>query len=149
MGLAVLQLLRGDFQRGLPAYEWRWKTNKLCPRDFRQPLWDGRPLEGSAILLHEEQGIGDTFQFIRYARLIKPLGGRVIVECQKPLLRLLSNCIGIDQLVERGRELPAVCRPSRRCSVYCGFSERPWTPSPPPCRIYLPRRPCATRRARN
>jgi hypothetical protein len=103
---AVLQLLRGDFQGGWPIYEWRWKTGKLLPRDFRQPLWQRQSLVGSSILLHDEQGIGDTLQFIRYAPLVKQSGGTVIVECQRPLLRLLARCEGIDRLLGRGDGLP-------------------------------------------
>jgi tetratricopeptide (TPR) repeat protein len=106
MGLAVLQLLRGDFQQGWPEYEWRWKTKQLPPRLFPQPLWDGGSLAGKTILLHAEQGLGDTFQFVRYAPLVKRLGATVIVECQKPLLPLLATCPGIDRLVGQGDELP-------------------------------------------
>ena len=53
-----------------------------------------------------EQGLGDTIQFIRYASLVKDRGGRVVVECQKPLVRLLETCPGIDQVVARGEALP-------------------------------------------
>src|SRR5208282_3860779 len=56
--------------------------------------------------IHVEQGLGDTIQFIRYASLVKDRGGRVVVECQKPLVRLLETCSGIDQVVARGEALP-------------------------------------------
>ena len=103
---SLWSLLTGDFQRGWAEYEWRWKT-KQCPRrDFSQALWDGRPLEGRTILLHAEQGLGDTIQFVRYAALVKHRGGAVIVECPKPLLSLLRSCAGIDRLVGRGDDLP-------------------------------------------
>jgi hypothetical protein len=57
--------------------------------------------------------VGDTFQFVRYARLVKERGGTVIVECQKPLRRILTSCPGIDELVARGEPIPAhdVCAP--------------------------------------
>jgi hypothetical protein len=58
-------------------------------------------------LLHAEQGLGDTIQFIRYASSVKRHGGTVIVECQKPLLELLAGCPGVDQWVGQGDELPA------------------------------------------
>jgi tetratricopeptide (TPR) repeat protein len=104
---SLISLLTGDFQRGWPEFEWRWKT-KQCPRrDFSQAPWDGQPLEGSTILLHAEQGLGDTIQFIRYVPLVKQRGGAVIVECQRPLLSLLTSCVGIDRLVGRGEPLPA------------------------------------------
>ena len=72
-----------------------------------QPLWDGKPLDGRTVLLHPEQGMGDTLQFIRYAPLVKKRGGRVIVECQRPLVLLLESCPGIDRLIAQGDPLPA------------------------------------------
>jgi hypothetical protein len=65
-------------------------------------LWQGEPLAGKTILLHAEQGLGDTIQFIRYAPIVKQHGATVIVECQKPLLGLLQGCPGVDQLVGQG-----------------------------------------------
>jgi tetratricopeptide (TPR) repeat protein len=99
-------LLNGDFQPGFAAYEWRWRQKHWSPRPFSQPLWDGAALQGKTILLHAEQGIGDTIQFIRYAALVKNRGGQVIVECPHPLLRLLKTVSGIDQLVAQNSPLP-------------------------------------------
>src|SRR5205085_8750238 len=79
-------LLAGNFEQGWPAYEWRWHLKEFPRLHFSQPLWDGAPLEGRTILLHAEQGLGDTLQFIRYAPLVKERGGRVLVACQKALL---------------------------------------------------------------
>ena len=104
---SLLSLLAGDFQRGWAEYEWRWKAKVCQPRDFSQPLWDGRPLQGKTILLHAEQGLGDAIQFVRYASLVKQRGGTVIVECPGPLSSLVTSCRGIDQVVERGDPLPA------------------------------------------
>ncbi len=101
-----LLLLTGDFQRGWAEYQWRWKTKQCPPRDFSQAPWDGQPLEGRTILLHAEQGFGDTIQFIRYASLVKQAGASVLVECQKPLVRLLAGCRGVDALIGRGDDLP-------------------------------------------
>ena len=103
---SMLWLLTGDFPRGWPEYQWRWKAKPSECRDFSQPLWDGQPLEGRTILLHAEQGRGDTIQFVRYAALVKQRGAVVIVECPRPLLSLLTSCAGIDRLVARGEELP-------------------------------------------
>ena len=74
--------------------------------NFFQPMWDGSPLGGRTILLHAEQGRGDTIQFIRYAPLVQQRGGRVVVECQKELAGLIATCAGIDQLVVRHDPLP-------------------------------------------
>ncbi len=101
-----LLLLAGDFRRGWDEFEWRWTNDPRRRRGFLQPLWDGRPLEGKTILLHAEQGLGDTIQFIRYARLVQRAGGRVLVECQRSLLPLLKGCRGVDGLVAQGKEPP-------------------------------------------
>jgi tetratricopeptide (TPR) repeat protein len=99
-------LLIGDFQHGWPEYEWRWHKKDLSPRSFPQPLWDGSPLEGKTILLHAEQGLGDTIQFIRYVPRVRERGGRVLVECQPALLQLLADFPGVERLIGRGSPLP-------------------------------------------
>jgi len=106
MGRALIWLAQGDYERGLPEYEWRFKTKAMTPFTFEQPVWDGAPLNGRTILVHAEQGLGDTLQFIRYAALVKERGGKVIVACQKPLVKILAGCPGIDQLVPYETPLP-------------------------------------------
>ena len=105
---SLLMLLTGDFERGWAEYEWRWQTKLkyFQPRGFSQPLWDGRPLAGRTILLHDEQGLGDTIQFVRYAPLVKERVGTVLFECHPRLLPLLKESAGIDQIVARGAPLP-------------------------------------------
>jgi tetratricopeptide (TPR) repeat protein len=103
---AFVWLAAGDYAHGWPEYEWRWKSKALPARPFTQPRWDGSPLQGRTILVHAEQGLGDTVQFIRYAPLVKERGGQVIVECQDVLIPLLSTCPGIDRLVALGGPLP-------------------------------------------
>ena len=106
---ALLTLLTGDFEHGWAEYEWRWQTkgNRFARRHESRPLWDGRALAGKTILLHAEQGLGDTIQFVRYAPLVQERGGRVVLECQPPLLPLLADCPGIDQVLAHGDPLPA------------------------------------------
>ncbi len=105
---ALAWLLAGDFERGWPEYEWRWQCKDFpsSKRSFSQPLWDGSSLAGRTILLHAEQGLGDTIQFVRYAPLVKRRGGTVILECQSALLRLLQSCAGVDRLLAKGSSLP-------------------------------------------
>jgi tetratricopeptide (TPR) repeat protein len=103
---SLLRLLRGDFAQGWPEYEWRWRMKERRPRTWKQTPWDGRPLPGKTIILHAEQGLGDTIQFIRYAALARQRRARVIVECQRPLLPLLAGCPAIDLLIGQGEELP-------------------------------------------
>jgi tetratricopeptide (TPR) repeat protein len=109
---ALARLTLGDFEAGWKAYEWRWKTGAFADkrRAFRQPLWLGQPLSGKTILLHAEQGFGDTIQFIRYARLVADRGARVICEVQPELASLLSQLEGQFEsvaVIAKGDALPA------------------------------------------
>ena len=102
-------LLNGDLKKGFAEYEWRWRVkgvNYEKPRTFQQPLWDGSDLTGKTILLHTEQGYGDTIHFVRYALILAEKRARVIVECQPLLVRLLSIQSGIHQAIPRGAALP-------------------------------------------
>jgi tetratricopeptide (TPR) repeat protein len=103
---ALGRLQVGDFARGWPGYEWRWRMRGSTPRRFDRPAWDGSPLEGRTILLHAEQGLGDTLQFVRYAALLRRGGGRVVLECPACLHPLLAGCCGIDRLVPDGGPRP-------------------------------------------
>jgi FKBP-type peptidyl-prolyl cis-trans isomerase 2 len=105
--IALINLLLGNFEKGWKGYEWRWKLKDIIvKRDFSQPLWDGTDIKDRTILLHAEQGFGDTIQFIRYAPLVAQRGAKVIVECQKELVRLLKNVVGIHRIIAHGEELP-------------------------------------------
>ncbi|MFN3326291.1 MAG: tetratricopeptide repeat protein [Bryobacteraceae bacterium] len=104
--IALAQLLLGDYEAGWKGYEWRFRQRDSQVRAFEQPLWDGAPLQGLRILIHAEQGLGDTIQFIRYAPLVKAVGGRVILECQPALAGLLASVEGLDRIVPRGEPLP-------------------------------------------
>lgn len=103
---AVCWLTQGKFAQGWPEYEWRWRCRDVGPSTFSQPAWDGEPLEGKTILVHCEQGLGDTLQFIRYAPMLKQRGANVVVECQPALVPLLRRCEGIDRLIPKGEPLP-------------------------------------------
>ena len=106
---AFLWLLRGQLDKGWEEYEWRWHRPEQPPRSFPKPAWQGEPLAGRTILLHAEQGYGDTLQFIRYAELLKQAGaGGVLLECHHPaLMRLLRDgCPGVDKVLALGEPLP-------------------------------------------
>src|SRR5262249_32594240 len=79
-----------------PHYEWRWKIGAIEPPRLSQPRWMGEDLAGKTILVHAEQGLGDTLQFIRYAPLLRQRGARVIVQCQWVLASLIATCEGVD-----------------------------------------------------
>lgn len=102
-----LMLLRsGNFQSGFVEYEWRWRREQTPPRSLPKPVWDGSNLEGKTILLQAEQGMGDMIQFIRYVPLLVQRGGRVIVECHPPLVRLLAGVAGVEKVLAIGETLP-------------------------------------------
>lgn len=104
--LALALLGSGLYAEGWREYEWRFRKWPHLDRRFAQPLWDGGLLNGRRILLHSEQGFGDTIQFVRYAGAAKDRGGVVIVECQAPLVRLLAGARGVDEVCPRGADLP-------------------------------------------
>ncbi len=101
---SLSHLLKGDFNLGLPEYEWRW-INDPTLKDKEEslskiPRWQGHEsLANKTILIYSEQGLGDTIQFCRFARLIADLGAKVILEVQKPLQSLLQNISGVHQVV--------------------------------------------------
>jgi Tfp pilus assembly protein PilF len=103
---ALVWLLRGDLARGWPEYEWRWRLRAFDGRTVPGPRWDGGSLDGKTILLHAEQGLGDTFQFVRYAPLVKARGGTVVLRCQSPLVAVLAGAPGIDAVVPENAPLP-------------------------------------------
>ena len=104
--LALTLLLFGDFKRGFAEYEWRWRTAQLSPREFVQPVWDGSDLRGKTILLHVEQGFGDSIQFIRYAPILRSRGAKVMVACYQELMRLFATVAGIEYLSVSFEGLP-------------------------------------------
>ena len=108
LGIAFAALALGDFERGWTEFEYRWRHAEYATqtRSFTQPLWDGRPLAGSTILLHAEQGLGDTLQFVRFAPQVKALVGRVQLECQPELKSLLEGAPGVDEVFARGDPAP-------------------------------------------
>jgi tetratricopeptide (TPR) repeat protein len=106
---SLMSLLLGDLEAGWRDYEWRWQTEAYpCPkRNFPQSQWDGSDLQGRSILLHAEQGLGDTIQFIRYASLVASRNPRsIIVECHPLLLALLRTVPGVTNVIARGEPLP-------------------------------------------
>ena len=108
-GEAEVRLLLGDFDRGWIKYEWRSQAEQLrdSRRGFTRPLWLGRnEITGKTILLHAEQGFGDTIQFCRYVPLVAERGACVILEVQEPLRELMSSLAGTTQVVSTGCTLP-------------------------------------------
>jgi tetratricopeptide (TPR) repeat protein len=106
---AITLLSLGDYAQGFSLYEVRWREAQMvgAQRHFAAPMWDGRdPLDGRALLLHAEQGLGDTIQFCRYATPLAERGARVILEVQPPLVSLLETLAGVSCVRSRGDALP-------------------------------------------
>jgi len=91
--LALTRLRLGDWERGWPDYESRWRFREvyLSPRKFDRPRWRGEPLDGRRVLLHAEQGLGDTIQFCRYITLVAARGGVAVLQVQAPVARLVAS----------------------------------------------------------
>lgn len=105
--LSMILLLRGEFKLGWREYSWRQKGSEANVPSLPGPQWNGASLHGRTILLLAEQGLGDTLQFIRYAKVLKDkYDCRVIAAVQKPLLTLLRNVAGLDAWAIRGEILP-------------------------------------------
>jgi Tfp pilus assembly protein PilF len=105
----LTRLLLGDFERGWEQYEWRWKTESQqhLRRDFAQPLWlGGDALAGKTILIHAEQGFGDTLQMARYLPKLATLGAAVVLEVKPALQALLSDMACVARIVAPGEPLP-------------------------------------------
>jgi len=107
---ALLLLLKGDYLEGWREYEWRWLKRKFTSplRNFAKPLWQGEPVEGKTVLIHAEQGFGDTIHFCRYVPLVAALGAQVVFECHPPLASLVKSLArGGVSVVAMGEPLPS------------------------------------------
>jgi tetratricopeptide (TPR) repeat protein len=106
---AICRLMLGDFERGWQQHEWRWDTAQLraVKRNFSQPQWRGSDdLAGKTILLHAEQGFGDTLQFCRYVPKLVERAGSVVLEVPKALQTLMQSLPGPIEVIARGDPLP-------------------------------------------
>jgi tetratricopeptide (TPR) repeat protein len=105
---ALSLLALGDYTNGFVEYEWRWRCDNFttAPREFKRPMWDGSDPAGRTILIHTEQGYGDTFQFLRYVPMLADRGAKVIVECNHSLVKLIARVRGVSRVVAAGLALP-------------------------------------------
>ncbi len=108
LSLALLSL--GQYEDGFAEMKWRWLWSGFPAqaREFAQPNWlKGEDISDQRILLHAEQGLGDTIHFVRYGALLKELGATVIFECPDPLGPLITETGLVDEMVKMGDPLPA------------------------------------------
>ena len=102
----MIALLLGDYKRGWEEYRWRVQVPNYQTKPFitDKPKWQGEPLDAKTIILTEEQGFGDSFQFLRYARWFKSQGARVVFRAQPALHRIAEGFDGIDEICHLDHE---------------------------------------------
>ncbi|REK11192.1 MAG: tetratricopeptide repeat protein [Planctomycetota bacterium] len=103
---ALMLLTRGELAAGWQEYEWRLRLPGFPIHVMREPLWDGSPLIDKTLLVHAEQGLGDTLHFIRYIPLVKKLCPRLLVQVPPALVPLLTHS-GFGDLLVTDDALPA------------------------------------------
>lgn len=105
---SIIHLLKGDFKKGWALYKHRIEKEEFITVKARMSgkTWNGEPLEGKSILLHHEQGIGDTFQFIRYAKLLVNLGATVYVDCPSGIAKTINAVEGVSGTYSKVDEFP-------------------------------------------
>ena len=107
---ALTHLMVGDYEIGWQLYEHRWDSTNFPSkkRDLGKPLWLGaQSLNGKTILLHSEQGLGDSLQFCRYIKNFEGLPCRVMLEIEKPLMSIMQSLLPAAQIFEKDSDLPA------------------------------------------
>jgi tetratricopeptide (TPR) repeat protein len=114
--LADILLIQGRFAEGGAEFEWRWHVDNAPPQMamLSEPAWQGEILEGETLLLHGNEGLGDTLQFARYIPQAASRSDRVIVACQPALAPILSALPGVDAVVTDWRSLPSF---DRHCAI--------------------------------
>jgi len=128
--LALQLLAAGRWQEGWPLFEWRWRRSDFQPLAgrFPSPPWLGEtPLAGRILLLHYEQGLGDSLQMLRYLPLIAEQGARVVLAVQRPLLPLVSGLPGVALAITDGDPLPPYDLHCPLMSLPLAFGTRPDT----------------------
>lgn len=104
---AQTNLTLGNVEHGWRDYEWRWRDG-YQRQEIQGTQWNGKAsLKGKRLLIHAEQGLGDTLQFVRYLDLLKSLGATRILRVQSPLLNLLSDYVQAEQVIDNTAPLPA------------------------------------------
>ena len=105
---ALALLTQGEYQRGFSDYESRWRRAGMAPQKSRgKPLWRGEyPLARKTVLLHAEQGLGDTIQFARYVPMLAAAGAKIVLEVQPELKTLMARLDGAPTVIARGEALP-------------------------------------------
>jgi tetratricopeptide (TPR) repeat protein len=117
--LSLLQMLTGDFEAGWAGREARWRALTLAYPKLSEPMWLGKEsIDGKTILVHVDEGLGDSIQFARYMPMVAARGARVILMVDEAVVPLLSGVSGISQCLPRSAERPAF-------DMHCPMSSLP------------------------
>ncbi|QDH24660.1 hypothetical protein D5366_04825 [Neokomagataea tanensis] len=111
-GRATALLKSGNYSAGWREYEWRWLDCQTLRTDIDVPVWEGEDLYGKTILIHHEQGYGDSLQFFRLLPQLAQKGARVIVQVPPPLVRLAQGVEGVFKafpVLEKGTYFDVHC----------------------------------------
>jgi hypothetical protein len=102
----LIHLMRGEYEAGWEGFEHRPHAAdaRLAPPRCDKPRWDGGELKGERILVHHEQGLGDTMLFARYLPMIARRGGRVVLACDKSLVELMRIQDGVEECRDSAQE---------------------------------------------
>ena len=102
-GLAMLQLVQGDYGHGLLNHEARWQGSPELRNNghhIPRPQWRGESLTGKVLFVWGEQGFGDAIQFVRFvpalAEIVRASGGRIVYCCFADLVPLFHRSLGPD-----------------------------------------------------
>lgn len=108
--LSEMLLMQGEFTRGWREYRFRYKLDHtvMIGRHVQKPRWEGQPIQGKTLLIHDEQGYGDTFQFLRMAQWARQRSGaHVVLEVNHDAFALAQRSGGVDQIIVRGSLPPS------------------------------------------
>lgn len=108
MNMALTLLQAEEYPTGWQEYEWRWGANYMRPRHTDIPRWDGNPPQNGSVLIHCEQGLGDTIQFARFIPLIGSLNIPIIFEVQAQIRTLIGKLGGVKHVIGNGESFSDV-----------------------------------------
>lgn len=102
MNLGMALLKQGELKRGWQEFEWRWQTNQFTPFQCPHPRWQGEDISKQTLLVHTEQGSGDSIQFVRFLPLAAQRCRKLILACPDPLKRLFQRIPGVSDIYGAG-----------------------------------------------
>ena len=101
-GRWICHMLLGDYEAG-----WR-ESDAISAREAGDPyrFWSGQSLAGSRLIIRCLHGLGDTLQYVRYAKLLRSVVRELTIEAQPPLKDLLAGAGLADRVITWGDPEP-------------------------------------------